>query len=222
VDPFQVLGLDPDASIDEAEDAYRRQLLIHHPDLHHDAAPDLVAGAHRTTRELNDAIARLRARDRTAVLAGASATTGPWWATSVDDEPVPDETGADETGDDETVRATVHDETRDGERVSGAGTWCPMCGAPLATGTALRTHVAAAHDVHLDPRLRPQRRRRRRRPLSGLAFHSPWALLPVNALAALVVATAAGQLTHDLMFARWTFVLGMAPTIIRTLTRGHD
>jgi hypothetical protein len=41
-------------------------------------------------------------------------------------------------------------------------------------------------------------------------------------LGSTALSVAAGQVTHDAIFARWTFAVGMAPTIIRTLSSDDD
>lgn len=60
MNPFQVLGVAPTATRDEVEAAYRRELRVHHPDLHHGGSPDEVAEAERATRRLNEAMALVR------------------------------------------------------------------------------------------------------------------------------------------------------------------
>lgn len=59
-DPYEVLGLAPDATLDDAEHAYHHRLLRCHPDLHTAEGPDAVRRAENETRDLNEAITRLR------------------------------------------------------------------------------------------------------------------------------------------------------------------
>lgn len=59
--PFEILGVRPMASIEEAEAAYRARLREWHPDLHVRGGPDAVARAEQRTRELNEAIRAIRA-----------------------------------------------------------------------------------------------------------------------------------------------------------------
>jgi hypothetical protein len=60
-DPYAALGLDPSASVADAEACFRQLLKQHHPDHHVGASPEEVAEAERRTRELTDAIAAIRA-----------------------------------------------------------------------------------------------------------------------------------------------------------------
>lgn len=62
--PYDVLGIEPTASIHEAETAYRRLLHEHHPDRFIGGDPEVVAAAEARTRDLNEAIARLRSARR--------------------------------------------------------------------------------------------------------------------------------------------------------------
>jgi hypothetical protein len=59
-DPFEVLGLGPTASVDDAEHAYHHQLLRCHPDLHAAEGPEAVRRAEAQTLALNEAIDRIR------------------------------------------------------------------------------------------------------------------------------------------------------------------
>ena len=61
MNPFQVLGVAPTANRDEVEAAYRRELRLHHPDLHQSGSPEEVAEAEHATRRLNEAMALVRA-----------------------------------------------------------------------------------------------------------------------------------------------------------------
>jgi DnaJ-class molecular chaperone len=78
-DPHEVLGLEPTASHEEIEAAYRRLALAHHPDRHpHDpAAPDRFEEINEAYRQLGGDEARLeRALDDGAGVPAASAR---WW-----------------------------------------------------------------------------------------------------------------------------------------------
>ena len=66
MNPYQVLGVAPTASMDEIEAAYRQQLRAHHPDLHQGESPEELAAAEATTRSLNEAMALVRAGLATA------------------------------------------------------------------------------------------------------------------------------------------------------------
>lgn len=61
MNPYQVLGVAPTASMDEIEAAYRHQLRAHHPDLHQGESTAELAAAEATTRSLNEAMALVRA-----------------------------------------------------------------------------------------------------------------------------------------------------------------
>jgi len=61
MNPYQVLGVAPTASMDEIEAAYRQQVRAHHPDLHQGDSADALAAAEATTRSLNEAMALVRA-----------------------------------------------------------------------------------------------------------------------------------------------------------------
>jgi hypothetical protein len=61
MNPYQVLGVAPTASMDEIEAAYRQQIRAHHPDLHQGGSPEALAEAEATTRSLNEAMALVRA-----------------------------------------------------------------------------------------------------------------------------------------------------------------
>jgi hypothetical protein len=61
MNPFEVLGVSPSSPIDDIEATYRRLLRAHHPDLHHDASAAELAEAENRTRQLNQAMALIRA-----------------------------------------------------------------------------------------------------------------------------------------------------------------
>ncbi len=61
MNPYQVLGVAPTASMDEIEAAYRHQVRAHHPDLHQGESPEALAEAEAVTRSLNEAMALVRA-----------------------------------------------------------------------------------------------------------------------------------------------------------------
>jgi hypothetical protein len=60
VDPYEVLGVTPDATMGEIEARYRLLLREYHPDLHHHEGADAIAFAETTTRKLNSAMDQLR------------------------------------------------------------------------------------------------------------------------------------------------------------------
>jgi hypothetical protein len=65
--PYEILGIRPTASRDEAEAAYRALMRECHPDLHLHAGPEAVAWAEQRTRHLNAAIRAIRTEDRVFV-----------------------------------------------------------------------------------------------------------------------------------------------------------
>ena len=65
--PYEILGIRPTASRDEAEAAYRALMRECHPDLHLHAGPEAVAWAEQQTRHLNAAIRAIRTEDRVFV-----------------------------------------------------------------------------------------------------------------------------------------------------------
>jgi len=62
--PYRVLGVAPDASQAEIDQAYRRLMSQYHPDKLAGAAPDLIEHAERRTREINSAHDRIKAQRR--------------------------------------------------------------------------------------------------------------------------------------------------------------
>jgi hypothetical protein len=79
--PYEILGVRPAATLDEAEAAYRALLRECHPDLHAHAGPEAVAWAERRTRELNAAIHTLRSDARIFVgTAGEPFADADWFA----------------------------------------------------------------------------------------------------------------------------------------------
>ncbi len=75
MNPYEVLGVAPTATMAEIEARYRLLLREYHPDVHHHEGPDAVAAAETTTRQLNSAMAMIR-RDTTR---RPSSPTGPGW-----------------------------------------------------------------------------------------------------------------------------------------------
>ena len=59
-DPWAELGLIPDATDEEVEQAYRRLISQYHPDRFAVAAPELRAEAERRARAINAAYDRIR------------------------------------------------------------------------------------------------------------------------------------------------------------------
>jgi curved DNA-binding protein CbpA len=67
MDPWQMLGIDPASTYEEASSAYRVRLQLRHPDRHQGSSDAVLHEAARETRELNEAWdlvkAQIRLRD---------------------------------------------------------------------------------------------------------------------------------------------------------------
>jgi len=67
MDPWQLLGIDPASTYEEANSAYRIRLQLRHPDRHQGSSQAVLDEAERETRELNEAWdlvkAQIRLRD---------------------------------------------------------------------------------------------------------------------------------------------------------------
>jgi hypothetical protein len=237
VDPYQQLGLAPNATIDEAEDAYHRLLRRHHPDLHHAGTPDEIAEAARHTRALNEAIDQIRSgyESVSAAAPGATSSTthaGPRWGRA---EPGQTAWGStwDPGGSNADTRATADAAGTDwydtyaghpgnaffGEPPATA-TPCPLCGAWFSRRDHLTMHVKQVHHLRLEHEPRPSRFRRSflGSRLAGLRHLSLWVLVPFNALVAAMLATlVAGNI--DAQMSYWVFAVAMSPTFIRLLDR---
>jgi curved DNA-binding protein CbpA len=68
MDPWQLLGIDPASTYEEANSAYRIRLQLRHPDRHQGSSQAVLDEAERETRELNEAWdlvkAQIRLRDQ--------------------------------------------------------------------------------------------------------------------------------------------------------------
>jgi hypothetical protein len=120
--PYEILGIRPTATVDEAEAAYRALLRECHPDLHAHAGPDAVAWAERRTRQLNAAIHDIRSAHR--VFAGSAG----------DDFAGTHDFRTDAVGD-------YFGNPNHGRLSVG----CPMCEAFFEDPAAFRAHVVLDH-----------------------------------------------------------------------------
>jgi hypothetical protein len=121
MDPYSVLGISPDASAEEAEEAYRRRLLREHPDLHASGGADAVARAEARTRHLNEAIRLIR--HGTRARAGGPDEHRPrrdWFGYPV---------------------------TPQGDLIYDAVP-CPLCGDAIRTLDEFDRHVSRRHPAH--------------------------------------------------------------------------
>jgi DnaJ-class molecular chaperone len=64
MDPWQMLGIDPASTYEEASSAYRVRLQLRHPDRHQGSSEAVLHEAERETRELNEAWDLVRAQIR--------------------------------------------------------------------------------------------------------------------------------------------------------------
>jgi hypothetical protein len=231
--PYEVLGIARDASLAEAEDAYHRLMRQEHPDVHHHAGPDRVATAELRTRDLNAAIAAVRAdraarADVGATRTGTSATTGTTETTGTG----PD-TGRAPGGDGGPTARTHATERGRRDASSGAGGWrpppdaapqatCPWCGRPFARASELKDHVFGEHDLRLDPRRRGSLLGGRMHRLGQKFSHLPlWGVIPVNLAVAVVVALLVTMVTDETV-GLWAGVIVMAPTVVALVDRLFD
>ena len=64
MDPWQLLGIDPASTYEEANSAYRIRLQLRHPDRHQGSSQAVLDEAARETRELNEAWDLVKAQIR--------------------------------------------------------------------------------------------------------------------------------------------------------------
>ena len=137
MDPFETLGIGPTASMEDAEAAYRAALRAWHPDLHQAQGPAAVAEAEARTRDLNDAIARVRAGWRPPPAGWDAASSVSWegaWGTGRPGTPTSSTAGS-------RTRSPVP---------------CPYCGEPFTNLPDYEAHLRTAHEVsHLLAGRRP-------------------------------------------------------------------
>ncbi len=150
-DPYEVLGLGPHASVDDAEQAYHHRLLRCHPDLHAAEGPEAVARAETQTRELNEAIDQIRHGFRPSArttAAGSPRSSRP---------------------------ASGSSSRRSGPRMRSAPPWpgtadrtrphgpvpCPFCGESMTSLAGFEAHLARAHPSRSRTTRKAQRRHAR-------------------------------------------------------------
>jgi hypothetical protein len=147
MDPYQVLGVTPTATTDDIEAAYRRLLRAHHPDLHHDGPAEDLARAEQRTRELNQAIALVRAgwRPDLGAATWAAASSRSTW--------------------DGGLRVDDHTDWFGrpyAEHRTSAAVDCPLCHEAFGDATHFRVHLVQHHHLRHDtfmPSPRPHRDR---------------------------------------------------------------
>ena len=147
-DPYEVLGLAPNATIDAAEEAYHHRLLRCHPDLHAAEGPEAVARAEEQTRVLNDAIHEIRHGYR----------------------PTPRSTGRSSrsSSTSSSGRASGRAGTREqpwpgtaDRRRSHAPVPCPFCGDLMSSLSGFEDHLARAHQAQYRTTRKANRRHAR-------------------------------------------------------------
>ncbi len=244
--PYEILGIGPTASQDEADEAYHRLLRVHHPDLHQHDSPEAIAAAEQRTQACNLAIAQIRGGWRPQPAGpgpgftssdgatgygegrryayapgpdyrrGAEARTGGPAADAPGRGPHSAAGGAGGTGGDEPGTAWVYDEPV-------LSTVCALCGQHFGHVDEFAEHAWVAHRLRLDQRTRRRRRRivPRVRVDLGIPKLSMWALVPLNAGIALVAASVSMKAgATDVAY--WVFALAMAPTFVRILSGADE
>lgn len=79
MDPYQVLGVSPNASDDEVKKAYREQARKYHPDNYHDnPLADLAGEKMKSVNEAYDAILKMRERGNTGSARQHNAYSNPY------------------------------------------------------------------------------------------------------------------------------------------------
>jgi hypothetical protein len=207
-DPYEVLGIDPTATLAEAEDAYHARMRREHPDLHHGAGPERVAEAERRTRELTSAISTIR-DDRTIRADVRTGTPGatpgsgdqPGWATSDGSGP-------------------TWSDTPPEPEVSTAA--CPWCGQRFARATELKDHVFDEHDLRVDRRRRGGLFGGRIHRMTQAATHLPlWGVIPINLALATVIGVGVAGVTDETV-GGWAAAITMTPSVAALIDRLFD
>jgi DnaJ-class molecular chaperone len=78
MDPWQLLGIDPASTYEEASSAYRVRLQLRHPDRHQGSSRAVLDEAERETRELNEAwdLVKVQIRSRREPKQGPTSESG--------------------------------------------------------------------------------------------------------------------------------------------------
>jgi hypothetical protein len=150
MNPFQVLGVAPTATMDEIEAAYRHQLRAHHPDLHQGGSPAELAEAEATTRSLNEAMALVRAgwRLQPGTAAGFHYDDRAWGGSRD-----PGTGAAADDGEDGAWNRsfrTAPDTDWFGNKVGpkrAESVDCPICGQIYTDPATFRDHLQRAHRI---------------------------------------------------------------------------
>lgn len=120
--PYEILGIRPTATVDEAEAAYRALLRECHPDVHAHEGADAVAWAEQRTRQLNAAIHTIRSEERVFAGSGSDEFAAAYGFTTA--------VGTDYFGNPNHSRLSVG---------------CPMCDAFFEDAAEFRVHLVLDH-----------------------------------------------------------------------------
>jgi len=201
MNPYEVLGVTPSASMPEIEARYRLLLREYHPDLHHHEGAEAVAFAEAATRSLNSAMEQLR-RDQGGGGLGRTATGGwgdpsshggrgpnagrrsesqwpgqnPFW------RPPSDDAGPG----DASTRGADFDSARRSDWFGDPVTHppdepvpCPFCGRPFQRLDQYEYHLEQTHSYRRVAPRPPRTRSRVVRILGMFRFIPLWLLVPI-------------------------------------------
>jgi hypothetical protein len=130
MNPYEVLGVAPAATRAEIEAAYREMLRAHHPDMHQGESPEQLESAEATTRNLNEAMALVRAgwRPLPGTTAAYQDNGGRW--------------------DESFTSGPDHDWFGNPLGPKGAESVdCPLCGLVFAEPIVYRSHLEHDHRI---------------------------------------------------------------------------
>jgi curved DNA-binding protein CbpA len=169
LNPYAVLGVAPTATMAEIELAYRQGVRACHPDLHQGSPPDELARAEAMTRDLNEAMALVRAGWRP--LPGSAEGfhyDDRGWGTAPRADPAHGQTQTQAPGGDREPwnQAFRSDPETDwfGNPIGRKGAEavdCPICGYVFTDPVVYRSHLANDHRVGPPP---PREREAKARP----------------------------------------------------------
>jgi hypothetical protein len=204
VNPYEVLGVTPGASMAEIEARYRLLLREYHPDLHHHEGADAVAFAEATTRNLNSAMDQLR---RTLGSPGGTTPPGGWTGSSWTGGQRPrgerDGAGRDRQwrGQNPFWRPPADEPANDGDPLGSRANFygaqdtewfgepithapdepvpCPFCGRPYQRLDDYELHLERVHSYRRVAPKPPRRKSRLVLAMGKLRFLPVWLLVPI-------------------------------------------
>lgn len=148
MNPYELLGVPPNATPDEIEDAYHRRLRECHPDLHWADGDEAIDRAEQQTRALTEAMAKIRAG--WAAGPARSRGTGPSEPWSGDAGPDWPPRGQHESWSNFGYRPDAEHDwfgNPTDRRVRADHVDCPLCGERYEDPEAYRYHLTAVHQV---------------------------------------------------------------------------